>query len=356
MGYLRNRLTIPVKGYNRSIIYDLTRKDYFYISNSLFEEIYSDSLLNISNNKDKLFLLDEEIIFQIEDKELNLFPSIDYNFKDPFDFNNIFIDSDISLNYNSQFNKALVYNFSIIIKKSNNTLVFSNTLKKMILQIEPESIDIHFIEDEIQINNVNLDLLDSYSQIFNLYFYNSNINKKVKNKIKNKGIECICISESFSTYMKNQFPTKFSVNIEHFLEAKNHNVYFNKNLYIEKDGKISNGLTSNVICEFEDFKSHVDLLSLSKLTRFWDVTKEKTLVCNDCEFRYMCVDSRIPQKKQKSVWFYKNECNYNPYISKWKNEKGYKTLNDSGITTNSKDLTIKLNLNKLSEAFKQAWE
>ena len=63
-------------------------------------------------------------------------------------------------------------------------------------------------------------------------------------------------------------------------------------------------------------------------------------VCKDCEFRHMCVDaSNLEQRADKS-WYRAKECNYNPYISKWVYEEGYKTLSDCGITVTEQQLQI----------------
>lgn len=73
----------------------------------------------------------------------------------------------------------------------------------------------------------------------------------------------------------------------------------------------------------------------------WSVKKDVTLVCKDCEFRYMCIDSRIPiLSDNKTSWFHNNECNYNPYIAKWKGEEGYRTLKECGIFINSSSIRI----------------
>jgi hypothetical protein len=63
----------------------------------------------------------------------------------------------------------------------------------------------------------------------------------------------------------------------------------------------------------------------------------------------MCVDNRIPKQTKVGSWYYETECNYNPYISKWKGEGGYKTLIECGIVSNENG--FKINHKKLKQAF-----
>ena len=48
----------------------------------------------------------------------------------------------------------------------------------------------------------------------------------------------------------------------------------------------------------------------------------------------MCVDNRLPYQRKNGNWYHKKECNYNPYISKWKGEEGYHTIEACGVITN----------------------
>ena len=78
-----------------------------------------------------------------------------------------------------------------------------------------------------------------------------------------------------------------------------------------------------------------EIITSNEFQKFWNVHKDVCDVCKDCEFKYMCVDNRIPQKKNEKEWFHTTECNYNPYIAKWKEEKGYITIKELGSTSNN---------------------
>lgn len=330
MGYLRNRLTVPIKGYNRSIIYDLIRKDYFFIPNSIFDIIKTEESFEIEDNEIKSFLLNEEIIFKVNDSEVNFFPSLELDYNDPYDFNNIYIDSDVSFTDANVFENSLIYNVSILIKIINGKVKLSINLINFLEIVEPESIELHFIGDSSKLSDFDLTFFQKFSQTFSIYVYNSIINNILKSKIKKYDIEFIEVSHNFSEYYKNVYPSKFSVNIEHFIEAKHYNTYFNKNIYINKKGNISNGLTGIVEINFNEINSYFDILKNKNLLKVWNVTKDQTLICKDCEFRFMCVDSRLLYKTG-NFWSQKDECTYNPYISKWKGEENYYNLKEIGI-------------------------
>ena len=63
-------------------------------------------------------------------------------------------------------------------------------------------------------------------------------------------------------------------------------------------------------------------------------------MCKDCEFRNICVDIRVPYKRVENEWYHKSECNYNPYISKWKGEKDYLPIALCGVISNENGFTI----------------
>ena len=96
-----------------------------------------------------------------------------------------------------------------------------------------------------------------------------------------------------------------------------------------------------------DFKK---IIKDKEFTKYWHSKKNDTLICKDCEFRNLCSDNRVPHLNSKNVWTHSQECEYNPYISKWNDEEGYLSLHDSGITILNDDINIcSEKLNKINE-------
>lgn len=79
---------------------------------------------------------------------------------------------------------------------------------------------------------------------------------------------------------------------------------------------------------YSDKKEIIDGLKNGAFSDLWHINKDKIKVCKDCEYRYMCVDNRIPIKEAEGEFFFSTECNYNPYIGKWRGEPGYKKLSN----------------------------
>ncbi|CAN5918018.1 hypothetical protein BH11BAC7_BH11BAC7_15790 [soil metagenome] len=111
-----------------------------------------------------------------------------------------------------------------------------------------------------------------------------------------------------------------NVNAELFLEAKQFHTYYYKKVSIDNKGLLKN-CTSH-LRDFGKF-SNVDFLTIISSQEFqavWFAKKDETEICKDCEFRYMCIDSREIFPRSADLWFHKEQCNYNPYNGRWSNE------------------------------------
>lgn len=147
--------------------------------------------------------------------------------------------------------------------------------------------------------------------------------------------------------------TYFNIHVKQYVESFSHNPYFNNRLFISETGDIKLDINSqNVLARISDI---IDLKTWIEendyLKAIWDSSKEKTDVCSDCEYRNICLDNRIPIQRIDGSYFHLTECNYNPYIAKWKGEEGYMPLKDCGVITNEKEFVI--DLDKLESVNKQ---
>ena len=77
---------------------------------------------------------------------------------------------------------------------------------------------------------------------------------------------------------------------------------------------------------------HIDDLSAEELLAwikanepaFWRITKDQIRVCQDCEYRYMCMDRRIPEPVPNGDdYYHQSSCGYNPYLGLWETEEGF---------------------------------
>ena len=70
------------------------------------------------------------------------------------------------------------------------------------------------------------------------------------------------------------------------------------------------------------------------------IKKDNIEVCKDCEFRHICTDCRAFTDSNSRPNARPSKCQYNPYISKWSHEEGYKTLEECGVISNEKEFSI----------------
>lgn len=111
-----------------------------------------------------------------------------------------------------------------------------------------------------------------------------------------------------------------AVNKQLFMEAQFHNPYLNKKLYINDRCEVSNAPNLPVLgnCLSVQLGEIVKKISVDNL---WNVTKDTIRICKDCEFRYFCVDARIPRfDKVTREYYHEESCEYNPYNATWKFE------------------------------------
>ncbi|MEE9363879.1 MAG: hypothetical protein V3U92_14860 [Cellulophaga sp.] len=353
--YLRNRLTIPIKGYNRSIIYDLTRKDYHFIPNSVYKNLYSSNLIEIKEEEAKSFLEFEEIIFKASIEDLKLFPELTIKYKTPYHIVSLIIHSDSLLGYNGQMQGINVESISIIFNNLKEGFKVSKDVEKLLLDVDADSIDIYLTDSDLSWSDQNLNFLKDKKEIFNLFvFATSEEHQDVKDFLRKCLVELNRIDTDYRSYTTDVYPSKFAVNKDLFIESKNRNAYYNKKIYIDQKGNISNGMFTEKVLIFSKLNSFDEILNNILLTSRWTIVKDEIPICKNCEFRNMCIDSReLKYSKLNDIWFYKNECRYNPFISKWEGEEGYLSLEDCNIQFHQGLLTY--DKEDLSSIFNKVW-
>ncbi|MEX0595506.1 MAG: radical SAM protein, partial [Candidatus Paceibacterota bacterium] len=60
-----------------------------------------------------------------------------------------------------------------------------------------------------------------------------------------------------------------------------------------------------------------DIITKEAFNSIWKISKSNIEICKDCEYRFMCPDNRIPQKKVDNSYQFDEDCNYNPYTNEW---------------------------------------
>jgi SPASM domain peptide maturase of grasp-with-spasm system len=333
---------IPVQGFNRSIIYDLTRNKYTVISNKLYfflkenqakrrSIIFNEAHQNILEIREYINLLEShDYVFWADEAISQNFKALDLEWKRPEKVSNAVIEIvKIDLDYLVSVAKDLAglgCRCVDIHFYMNDYL--PEELETVIKVFSDESFsqtDMCFFND---FNSANFDfvvqLCNSYLSIHSIVVYNSQLSQKDYVEIKNCSV--VIINEKYRED-KGKTARNFSVNMNSFTEAQKYNLYYNRKLiFTSKQSELNN--PAKIV--YSDIGSIEEKLRDKRFNEI-NVSKDQITICNDCEFRYMCVDSRIPKLNARGQYYFETECNYNPYISKWSHEKDYMTLKECGI-------------------------
>jgi SPASM domain peptide maturase of grasp-with-spasm system len=326
---------IFIKGYARSIIYDLGRNNFNFIPNDLFELITSNvnNISNIDNIEYYQFLIENEYIYEI-----------------PNEFKNNFTKLDLSWDANSLITNAVLI-FHLEIEKSINHLtdkLFCKHFFIIILDILHLEL-IYTILNKFSTSNIytfnividvkteiNYDLLEKLSSIDRV------LNIHVTDNITKLNNEKLIKFDKHKTnfYYNNISIDYFNINIQLFTESQLHNTYFNRKVCIDAEGNIKNSPEHEH--SFGNIKDTTIEEAIEKpgFKDLWFIHKEMIDVCKDCEFRHMCVDACIPLQRADGSWYRSQECNYNPYICKWDDEEGYQNLASCGVVCNADGYSI----------------
>lgn len=350
-----------VEGYKKAVIMDLSKNSYLYIPKTLCDIILKSNKLSVSNiKKDFNNLFD----YQIDAFFNNLIlKGVGFYTPDNSGFSNLkvnwevpYIISNTSIMYSNLENlNNLLFLIdiietdclSIVIKKYSLKLI--NWIATAIKQSKFQSLQLYLYQD---IDNIEY-LTKLFEKLTHIYIFNSKENKII-------GVKNVYVIYTTSLKVEgNQIDliskNKFLVNIPLFTESQKYNTYFNRKLHVDINGRIKNTPEcKKYFGNIHAVKSKevlINIIDSKAFQKYWHVNKELIDVCKHCEYRHMCVDNRVPLKRNEREWFMETECNYNPYIAKWVGEDGYKTLSECGITSNQD--SFKINRKKLNAINKE---
>ena len=308
-----------VEGHNRDCIYDPHRREYHFVP-SKFKQFVSQvegstmkNLIFDEIEKEWLdFLIEGEFVFDVPKKHYPNFTKINTQWIHP---------SDIT-------NSIICHPF---ITESELKLL-DELLCKHIVVILPS---IYELQEFLKINFKSFGF-----QSIDIYFQHGN-----KNKIVELIKDCDIIANIYSNDdFKLDSGISLIINFDTFTESQVHNTYFNRKFYIGMEGEIKNAPECDEVFGYiNDISTPEELKQIINSPDFqyyWFANKEVTDVCKDCEFRHMCVDSRLPVNRKDTTWYHTQECNYNPYICKWQDEEGYLSLSECGVISNEKGFSI----------------
>lgn len=345
-----------VPGYNRTALLDLSREKILFLPNDFAEVLqkmngktHLEETLELHFPENHLeylqFIEENELGFHCTPKESKRFDLLPLEWKNPAIITNAIVEvgDDINLDH---------FRWLAALGCQNLELQVVSEIG-LIKTLE-------FLNDSICKNIVLV-----YKNPSQFKLQHATINKRVN---ETHVFEATAISVSDSTVFFHPYAyeqrglvpssTSFlAVNLTLYLESIGHNVFLHRKLFIDRFGNIKNAPeTSKTI---HKGNQAIDLNELTKriksdeFTNLWNLPKSEIDVCSDCEFRHSCVCMRIPKQRPDKTWYYPVECDYNPYLSKWKNERNYRNLMDSGVVCTGKEM--KIDQDKLAKEFDEVW-
>lgn len=328
---------LPVKGAMRSIIYDLQRQKYDFISNSLADMLLQydgktlEEIKSAYNNQyndiiDEYveFLISKEYAFFTHQPEL--YPELSLYWDEPSTITNAIIcDRNSKHPYGDIFKqldalncKALQWRFFHLesLSQLDGHLKLTDDLRLQHIEIiMPWVGELHI--DEYK------KLVHSHQRIWHVRIFNAPYTRTdYIDPQKHHPLAFTTENVADNFFCGNIFPNNFRINIKLFTEAQQYNTCLNRKVTIDEQGAIKNCLSMDESfgnINTDDIKTVIETPAFQKK---WHIKKDDINVCHDCEFRYMCIDCRA-FLNDSEMFNQPAKCAYNPYIAKWKGQVGY---------------------------------
>lgn len=315
---------VPVKGAKRSIICDLQRRTFLYITNGICEILGQDFYLLLEDDKDDI----KDVLDYLVEKEMGFFTSephkfpcinfsnedfpsiikntvIDYDKCSKHDLNNIVLQisevgcSVVGLRYFD----AIAYD-TLIEHLSTFDLSPVRTLHLLLKETSWTSIE---TLTEICKNNKRIAQIivhSAFKELTQRLDLKTVIYKATE--IVDNALNCGCIS-----------PYYFNSNIDFFKESLFFNNCLHKKISIDTKGNIKNCSASNESFGNIEKEKIIPILKNHTFKEKWHIKKDEIETCKDCEFRYICPDCRTFICNDKNMYSKPKKCNYDPYTNLW---------------------------------------
>lgn len=329
---------LSIKGYCRSLLFDTTRSQYYFISNDVYDSLTNNGSKNFEiSSIDEGFqnlLIEKDLIYESDERVDNCFTPINLEWDFSFKITNFVIElSDQNIDHLLKLsNFDYVAHFHVLF----NNKIEINTIDKLFdfLNVQIcDSVEFSFI------SKLDLEILGQ------IKYRMSSLEKLVKilDYAELDFEEDLGKAYRFGVSLEhaNLQLTKFA---DHYFESLKYHTYFNRKLFLSKNGEFKNAFE----CE-QNFKNIencnnsqdiFEMIDSKEFQKYWFIQKTHTDVCKDCELRHNCVDNRLPLKRNTKEWYHEKECKYNPYIAKWIDEEGYISLSECGIISNEFGFSI----------------
>lgn len=109
----------------------------------------------------------------------------------------------------------------------------------------------------------------------------------------------------------------FAINTKTFTESFKHNTCLNKKIAIDVEGNIKNCPSMTESYGHINNISLLNVIENPSFRKYWNITKDQTVGCKDCEFRRVCTDCRAYLENPSDLFSKPLKCGYNPLTTEW---------------------------------------
>jgi len=321
-----------VKGYSRSIICDLQRNSFLLIPNVLVEilalsrehtvqEIYARYGHEHDQQIEEYFqyLIDNDYGFYSDAPQR--FPPMDLDWRSPKIITNCLIDFDAESQHDlaaisEQLSELgcealeLRFFYPLAVEALSEQLLHfrDSTLRSINLLVGYHpSLEVEAIED-LLFNHRRVKSVTVHSSPDQDQFIRIDLQTSLRYTPERIDSEACCGNVS-SRY--------FSSTVSAFTEARLFNSCLNKKVGIDKRGIIRN--CPSMPRSYGDARTTPLSEAIEKVEfrQPWGITKDQVLVCQDCEFRYICHDCRAYLQAPEESLSKPAKCRYDPYQARW---------------------------------------
>jgi SPASM domain peptide maturase of grasp-with-spasm system len=319
---------VLVKGKQRSLICDLQRSQYIFISNDIFLILLESQKKDIGSiftffdkqvsDKIQAFfdnLIEREIGFYTNMPQN--FPNINLKWENPSEITNAIVD------YKDKTAFLEIYGQLEQLRcKAIQIRFYNKVSKKEILEILKVTKKSSLESIELFLPYNNLWGNDDYAKIVE---YNNRItlillHSATSNTVSLK--ETYSIVETIEKINHEMHCGKideklFSLNTMSFTESQHYNTCLNRKISIDSQGNIKN--CPSMAQSFGNIQdtSLEEALAHPDFKKYWNVKKDDIQVCRDCEFRHICTDCRAYIENPEDMYSKPLKCGYNPYTAEW---------------------------------------
>lgn len=312
-----------VNGKDYSIIYDFFRSNYDYIPNDLYEILADKQTINFAElelknthnieiiKEYKDFLIEKEYILKIDEDDIDFFPKIRQQWDWPGHIQSIIIQLNDKFDYTKILNILDELGCRFIQIRIDNSNTFQNIIAFFNLCISYRFKSLEIVIDSLntKINDL-INFLDNLDRRIHLYMeYSSEYSVEL---ICDGKILCTKLLTDIDNFRKTNPKYFFSLDIDLFNESQIYNPYYNRKIFISRDNIIKNSFFNEINflnlnkTEYSK-KTILELIKESEFNWLWHVSKNQITECQQCAYRNMCTDLRIPLKKNNEVNFYHQE-------------------------------------------------